>query len=180
MCTHMLISFNPFPSMELSENSTEIKKMESFPKSLLPSPPSESLPTHRDNRERLVLMSKRNTFTVEPQGLHLYLQTSAGPLGVSEGSHAPGIPLPITRGRERPGGISTVDAAAAFWVTHSTCGQGRAREMSCLEPTHSASRSPADDGLWVSFATAQNGANSQWVSATAQGLVSFRSVAEVS
>lgn len=38
-------------------------------------------------------------------------------------------------------------AVAAFWATHRTCGQGRAQEMSCLEPTHSASCSLANDGL---------------------------------
>lgn len=51
------------------------------------------------------------------------------------------------RGSERPGEFPLVDAAAALWVTHSTCGQRRVREMNCLEPTHSASCSPADDGL---------------------------------
>lgn len=46
--------------------------------------------------------------------------------------------------------------------------------MSCLEPTHSASGSPADEGLEVSFATAQDGANSRRVSAKAQGPGSFQ------
>lgn len=48
-------------------------------------------------------------------------------------------------------------AAGAFWVTHGKCGQGRAQKMSCLEPTHSATCSAADDSLPVSFATTQDG-----------------------
>lgn len=56
----------------------------------------------------------------------------------------------------------------------STCGQGSTREMSCLEPTHSASCSPADEGSEVSFATAQDGANSRRGTARAQGPVSFQ------
>lgn len=90
------------------------------------------------------------------------------------------IPLPcLSPQAEAVSGLGEfplVAAAAAFWVTHSTCGQGRARKMSCLEPNHSASCSLAADRLSVSFATTQDRINSKWVRDKAQCLVSFQNM----
>lgn len=60
-------------------------------------------------------MSARSRVTaVEPQGLHWYLGACAGRLGSGEGSHSPGAPLPITRGSEWSGGISTGGGGCCF------------------------------------------------------------------
>lgn len=115
---------NSVQELQVIQNSTETKKTESFRKCLLPSPASESLPAYKDHRARLVSMSARSRVAaVEPQGLHWYLGACAGHLGSGEGSHSVGAPLPITRGSEWSGGISTGGAAAAFWVKK---GKGRA------------------------------------------------------
>lgn len=83
---------------------------------------------------------------------------------MGEGSPAPGMPLPkpeaLSGLREFP-----LWMLPLFLGNTCMCGQGRAREVNCLEPAHSASCSSADDELGVSFVTAQDGANSQWVSA---------------
>lgn len=74
-------------------------------------------------REACFDICKEWGHSVEPQGLPWCLQASPGHLGAGEGYHAPGLPLPITRGHECPGGISTGDAAAAFWVTQVHVGR---------------------------------------------------------
>lgn len=74
-------------------------------------------------REACFDICKEWGHSVEPQGLPWCLQASPGHLGAGEGCHAPGLPLPITRGHEGPGGISTGDAAAAFWVTQVHVGR---------------------------------------------------------
>lgn len=112
----------------------------------------------------------------EPQDLHWYSQTLAKHLGAGEVGHSPGMPFPITRGSEWPWGISTGGCSCCFLGNHSMCGQGRAQKMSCLEPTHSASCSLADDRLSGSFATTQGGAYSQGLRDKAQGLVSFQNI----
>lgn len=140
--------------------------MEYFPRSLLPSCPPASLPAEEDNRER------GRGAALGPRGSPWHLEVHAAHSGGGGGSYAPVCLCPQLQVRVKskgaPGEFPLANAAAAFWVTHRTCGQGSAREMSCLEQTHSASCSPADDGLPVSFATAQDGANSWWVSAKAE------------
>lgn len=108
---------NSLQELQVIQNSTETKKMESFPNCLLPSPQSESLPAYRDHKERLVLMSARGRVTaVEPQGCHWYLGAWAGHLGVGEGSHSPGVLCPVPE---------AVSALGEFPLGYSCCFLGK-------------------------------------------------------
>lgn len=151
--------------LQVIQNPTEIKKMS--PSQIL-STTSQTLCLLTSTAERGLFWYLRGAGSLcGALGLHWYLQTSAGHLGVGEGSPAPGMRLP------KPEALSGLGEfplwmLLLFLGNTCMCGQGRAREVNCLEPAHSASCSSADDELWVSFATAQDG-----VSAKTQGCVSF-------
>lgn len=112
-----------FQNYRLSRILLKLRKSSRPPSPLCHFPIRISACVQGQQREAYFDMCEEQAHSVEPQGLPWHLQTSPGLLGAGEGSRCPGLPLPITRGREWPGGISTVDAAAAFWVAQVRVGR---------------------------------------------------------
>lgn len=95
-------------SLRLSKILLKLGKWSPSPSLFYPLPIRSSACLQAQRRERFAVASVKSRATaVESQDLHWYLQTLAGHRGLGEGGRSAGKPLPITRGGEWPGGIST-------------------------------------------------------------------------